>query len=98
MPTFDDAAIDLGVGVVHCPEPDCAVAHVRLLKVVVNAGGSTTTVSARGTTTKASPAAGRGVSVELHLEGRCGHRSILTLQSEEERTQVDVESLLGSID
>lgn len=61
--------------------PGCGDVYVHPARVIVNAGGSITSVSSRGTRCSIGAKAGRGVRIELAFDcEQCGERQTATFQ------------------
>ncbi len=66
-----------GLPLIRCPfcdpQENAAADAAHPIRVVVNAGGSITTVDHEGTRMKAGEPAGRGVAIALEFGCECGH-------------------------
>jgi hypothetical protein len=71
-----DVKTMIGTGAIygaHIACPVCRFEYTHPVAVVVNAGGSITTVDKGGTRMSAGKPVDRGVMIEIHFVGECGH-------------------------
>src|SRR4051794_3526192 len=77
---LSDASGCLEDGAVLCPHVGCKFEYIHPVKVVVNQGGSITTIVKEGTTTTEGEAASRGVTIAIYYACESGHFSVMRQQ------------------